>query len=107
MKHTLKATIAELGCFNPSDGTLCRLPAMPAKTKKSFAWARKSKAINPKPSLPVVEVKKAAKLLASLGKSVCAIEVLPNGGFRVMASAEVVQPKLELAPNAWDDVLDD
>ncbi|MBL9062589.1 hypothetical protein [Tabrizicola sp.] len=107
MKHTLKATIAELGCFNPSEGTLFSLPALPAKAEKSFAWARKSKTINPKPSLPVVEVKKAVKLLASVGKAVLAIEALPHGGFRVIASAEVVQPTLKHAPNAWDDVLDD
>jgi hypothetical protein len=107
MKHTLKATIAELGCYNPAHDTLCSLPTLPIKTKKPFAWARKSKATNPKPSLPVVEVKKALRLLEGLGKAVFAIEVLPQGGFRVVASAEVVQPTSEHAPNAWDDVLVD
>jgi hypothetical protein len=107
MKPTTKASMEELGCVNSTESAVSSLPPLPTKTKKPFAWAKNAKATKPKPSLPVVEVKKAAKLLATLGKVICAIEVLPHGGFRVVASTEVVQPTSGHAPNPWDSVLDD
>ena len=54
-----------------------------------MSWARR---IDPppakKPSLPVIEVKKAMKLLKGAGKSIAAIEVLPDGGFRILATGQ-------------------
>lgn len=90
--------------------TLDQLPKLRSPTKKTGgrSWARRLPAA--KPVLPVVEIKKALKLLKGAGKSLAAIELLSGGGFRVVASAHGVtkdQPPPEPKTNPWDEILDE
>lgn len=70
-------------------GTIQKLPHQsPAQSAGFLNRVGRTAPKAPKASLPMVEVKKALKLLAGPGKSVAAIEVLPSGGFRVIAAAK-------------------
>ncbi|MBJ2151568.1 hypothetical protein [Paracoccus sp. IB05] len=68
--------------------TISRLPRLnpPASGAGGRNWAKQSPPA--KISLPVVEVKKAMKLLKGAGKSLAAIELMPGGGFRVVAAVQ-------------------
>lgn len=84
-------------------GTIQKLPHQsPAQTAGFLKRVGRNASKAPEASLPVVEVKKAIKLLAGQGKSVAAIEVLPSGGFRVIAAAKGEAKK---PPNPFDEVL--
>ena len=77
----------------------------PANSAGFFKRVRGLKAKPQKVTLPVVEVKKAMKLLRGQGKSVAEIVVLAGGGFRVIASAKNTTEAVDQASNPWDDVL--
>jgi hypothetical protein len=76
----------------------------PAKPAVAFVWAKRSP--DPKPAkavLPTVQVKKAIKVLKGAGKSLAAIELLPGGGFRVVAKGQGAPAPQSKPPNPWDD----
>lgn len=82
----------------------------PAKKKAGgFAWGKLKAKSAGKPVLPVVEVKKAIKLMKGAGKSIVAIELMPQGGFRVVAAGQPqpASPPSDQPPNPWDEILDE
>ena len=71
--------------------TLSKLPSLqfPATKAGDMSWAKRTvSSAAKKPSLSVVEAKKAIKLLKGVGKSIASIEVLPDGGFRIVATGQ-------------------
>lgn len=91
------------------DGTLSKLntPHPPVSKAGGLSWAKRIAPLPAKkPSLPVIEVKKAMKLMKGAGKSIAAIEVLPDGGFRILATghaAPVQSTSQETTLNAWEE----
>lgn len=84
-------------------GTIQKLPHQsPAQTAGFLNRVGRNAPKGPRAALPMVEVKRVVKLLAGQGKSVAAIEVLPSGGFRVIAAAKGEAKK---PPNPFDEVL--
>ena len=80
-----------------------KLPPLSSKSGGLKALVKKGRAISSaatKPVFSVPDAKRAAKLLASLGKNVTGIELLPGGGFRVTASD--APNEAANAINEWD-----
>ena len=96
-----KESAQSADCLQP------KLPPLQPSGKKPFTWARRQKATDTKLVLPVVELKKAAKLLAAMGKSIGAIEVMPHGGFRVEAVGKPGPSAPVPPPNPWDDLFNE
>ncbi|MFE3837536.1 hypothetical protein [Pseudogemmobacter sonorensis] len=89
-------------------GILSKLPQPVDLPKKAGGiWAKVRAKPVKKIILPVVEVKKAMKLMKGAGKSLAAIELMPEGGFRVIAAGTAAAPAPEPPSNPWDDILDE
>lgn len=51
----------------------------------------------------VADAKRAARLLEGMGKSVSSIELLPGGGYRIVAGSDASAPVA--GENPWNEVL--
>lgn len=86
--------------------TIDRLPPIKKQKGQPMRFVRllESQIIKPKkPGFPVVDAKKAAKILEGLGKTVTGIHGHGDGSFTITAST--VETTTKHLGNEWDEVL--